>query len=273
MSHKPIKRSPARGRTSGRLFESESLNAMAQAALKRFVRAVARCGASPDEIVTAVEEACTLIPSGWKLRGLRATPEIGDASHVLTVWHSDIAYVTAVGKPRALPLGGPAPSITALVHGVDPTLDPRRLLAYLMRLNAVRRAGTRYVPRARSLLLRGQKGPDYFRTLRVLNGTLCTLDHNVENDDQTQGWFEYIAENSQYPVSERDALNREVRRQGFGVLANLDNFMHLKEKERKPDEPVMRVGLSFKIWEEDASDASPRPPRRSGRKRRRSRGG
>ena len=269
MSRKPVTRREARVQASGRLFESASLDAMAQAALERFVRVVARCGASPDEIAAAVEKACASIPRGWKLRGLRATPEIGDASHVLTVWHSDIAYVTAVGKPRALPFIGPTPSITALVHGVDPGLDPERLLGYLMRLNAVRRVGTRYVPRARSLLLRGQKGPDYFRTLRVLNGTLCTLDHNVENEDQTQGWFEYIAENSQYPAAQRDALNREVRRQGFGVLANLDGFMHLKEKERKPDEPVIKVGLSFKIWEEETS-VSCRSLRRTVAKRRRS---
>jgi Family of unknown function (DUF6502) len=261
----------ARRRVSGRLFESVSLNVMAQDALRNFVRVLARCGASPDEIVHAVEKSCTTIPAAWRLRGLRATPEIGDASHVLTVWHSDVRYVSASGKPRSLPAEGTAPSFAALVRAVDANLDPTKVLNYLVRLGAVRRTGDSYAPRARSLLLRGHSGPDYFRTLRVLNGTLYTLDHNVENPENP-GWFECIAENARFPASQRAALDREVRRQGNGVLASLDNFMHLKETERKPGERLVKVGIGFKFWEEQSAESSRghrtahkkrRPPRES----------
>lgn len=260
-------KSARRHRAAGRLFESASLNAMAQNALERIVRVVARCGANPDDIAAVVINACAAVPSTWRLRGLRATPEIGDASHVLTVWHSDVAYVTPSG-PRALPLTGPAPSLSALIRVVDPSLNPGKLLAYLVRLEAVRRVGNRYVPRTRSLLLRGQRGPDYFRTLRVLNGSLTTLSHNVENDDPTQGWFEYIAENSRFPLSQRDALDAEVRRQGHAVLGSLDDFMHLKETEREAGEPVTKVGIGFKFWEDVPGDSA-RTVRRPARKRRR----
>jgi hypothetical protein len=260
MSGKRTVRQPRQRQLSGRLFESVSLNVMAQDALRNFVRVLARCGASPDEIVYAVEKSCSMIPATWRLRGLRATPEIGDASHVLTVWHSDVRYVSAAGKPRSLRAEGPAPSFEALVQAVDVHLDPRRVLTYLVRLEAVRRVGDRYVPRARSLLLRGQSGPDYFRTLRVLNGTLYTLDHNIENPENP-GWFECIAENPRFPVSQRTALDREVRRQGNGVLASLDSFMHLKETERKPGEAVMKVGIGFKFWEEGPASRAPRGAR------------
>ena len=127
---------------------------------------------------------CERIPHGWADRARRVPREISEASHVLTVWFTEAAYLDADGKPRPLPLEGASMSVAALVRSVDPKLDPREVVMYLIRSGAVRRRGARYVPRKRDVLLRGLGGPDYFRTLRVLRNMLGTLEHNVAAEAQ-----------------------------------------------------------------------------------------
>jgi hypothetical protein len=168
-------RTRARPARRGRGRRPSSLSGTSLDAVGRFVRILARCGSTPQDIVRAVRIACARIPARWAVRAREATREIGDAAHVLTVWFTEPAYLDAAGKPRPLPLEGASRSVAALVRSVDRRLDAREVLAYLLRSGAVRRHGKRYVPRARMLLLRGARGPDYFRTLRVLANMLGTL--------------------------------------------------------------------------------------------------
>ena len=70
MSRKRIlKRSPARRRASGHLFESASLDTMARDALNHFVHVMAR-GAGPVEIVAAVNKACAGDPRELQASGV-----------------------------------------------------------------------------------------------------------------------------------------------------------------------------------------------------------
>jgi hypothetical protein len=72
MSRKRIlKRSPARRRASGHPFEPSSLDTMALDALNRFVYVMAR-GASPVEIVAALNRACAGDPSELQASGVGA---------------------------------------------------------------------------------------------------------------------------------------------------------------------------------------------------------
>lgn len=171
----------------------ESLSGVSQKVVSHFVRTLARCGSSPQEILNAVRIACAEVPVSWAVHARRAAREIADASHVLTVWFSDIDYLDGDGKPLPLPLAGRTRSIAALIRSINPHLEAREVLVYLVRHGAVDRRGSRYVPLARSLLLRGVQGPGYFRALRVLGNTLATLEHNVFCEDAAPSWFEYIA--------------------------------------------------------------------------------
>src|SRR6516164_4007703 len=88
-----------------------SLSALARAIIHHVVRILARCGATPHDIVSAVQHECAQIPRHWAAEARRAEAhrvpcEISDASHVLTVWFNEAAYLDAHGKPRLLPLEG-----------------------------------------------------------------------------------------------------------------------------------------------------------------------
>lgn len=248
-----------------------SLNATSLEAVDRFVRILARCGGAPHDIVAAVGTACRHIPAAWRAKAREAEREIGDAAHVLTLWFTEPAYLDPLGEPRPLPLRGTSRSITALVRSVDRRLDAREALRYLLLTGAVRSTGARYVPRARSVLLRGARGPDYFRTLRVLENMLGTLEHNVRPQRAVRGWFEYFAENPHFPASARAAFDAHVNRLGKEFLYRLDAYMRRREIRRRPGELTVRLGIGMHLWEDAGrrppNDRAERPPARGGVRR------
>ena len=258
---------PAAGRARLNLA---SLDAPSLEAVGRFVRILARCGSKPQDIVRAVRHECQRIPAHWAVRARRAQRDISDAAHVLTVWFSEASYLDADGRPRPLPLEGASMSVEALVRSVDRALDARQVLTYLLHSGAVRRAGRRYVPRKRMLLLSGTEGPGYFRTLRALTMMLSTLEHNVQGLGASSAWFEYVAENPRYPVSRRKQLDEYVKGIGESVLPRVDVYMRRRETTRRPHEPTVRVGVGFYLWEDKSRKfaASKRRPAQRKSKRR-----
>jgi hypothetical protein len=192
-------------------------------------------------------------------RARAADREIDGADHVLTVWFTDPAYLDSIGKPKWLSFGDVATSVSALMRKVDPRLNPREVLAYLIRSGAVVRKGSRYQPRARTLLLRGMRGPDHFRTLRVLVNMLRTLEHNVRPKRKVRGWFEYSAENPQFPAQARHAFDERLNRLGKEFLLRIDADMHRRERRRKVGEPTVRIGVGVYRFEEDSRLKAPSP--------------
>jgi hypothetical protein len=214
---------------------------------------------TPEEIVGAVREACEQIPASWAAKARRLKQEIPQASHVLTVWFSDAAYLDADGKPRPLPLEGGAISVASLVRSVDREVDPREVLAYLVRTGAVRRKGKHYVPRTRAVVLRGVRGPDYFHTLHVLTHFLGTLEHNLQPRRTVRGRFERYVANPHFPVSQLEPLYTFLERQGEEVLPRVDLYMHQRERLCQPGERTVRIGFGIYIFEDPVSPSADAP--------------
>ena len=249
--------------------KSSSLDARALEAVGRFVRVLARCGCTPADIAHEVVRACGQIPKSWAPRAMAALREMDDASHVLTLWFSDPAYLDRRGAPLPLPIRGAGGSIEALAFRVDPKLDVREVLRYLSQRGALRRAGARYVPKDRVLSLRGAGGPDHFRKLRGLLGMLRTLEHNGQPKRRVPGWYEAFAENPRFPVSGRAAFDKRLRVWADKLLYQLDADMHRREQGRKGGERTMRIGVGVYRFEEGPSalsnNGAGRPKRRKKR--------
>lgn len=261
-------RRPSSQRGTPRTAHGVPLDATALEAVERFVRVLARCGCSPRDIARAFLQACDRIPKRLVHRDGRASRELSDASHILTVWFSDPLYLDRQGTPMRLPLQGNAPSLQALVGRIDPRLSVVDVLRYLLRMKAVRRIGTRYAPRSRALSLRGSRGPASFRNLRSLVGILRTLEHNMKPKSQVSSWFEYFAENPQFPSNARKAFDASLDRLGMEFLHAIDADMHRRESKARPGEPRIRMGVGIYRFEDDeldlemgAVDAAPRKTR------------
>lgn len=238
-----------------------SLSALARAIIRHFVRILARCGATPQDIVSAVQQECSQIPRHWaaearRAEAHRAPNEITDVSHVLTVWFNEATYLDADGKPRALPLNGASTSVATLVRSVNRKLDPQEVLTYLTRARAVRQEGRRYVPRKRVLRVRGTQG--YLFTLQTLNNMLGTIQHNLQRSRSEPALFEYSAENARYPVSKLPQLDKYTRDLGGETLSRFDLYLQQRATTREPGEPTVRVGLGFYVWRDPVHSFSRR---------------
>jgi len=230
---------------------SQPLDATAREAVNRFVRVLARCGCSADDILQAFSEACDRLPARARRRRGSTQREIDNASHVLTVWFSDALYLDDAGKPISLAVRGAAPSLEALVSRVDPSLDTDELVRYLRRTKALKREGALYAPRGRILSLRGAQGPEMFRNLRSLVGLLRTLEHNMQPKSATRSWFEYWAENPSFPASAREAFDQRLDELGMKFLQTIDADMLRRESRRKAGERTVRMGVGVYRFEDD----------------------
>lgn len=227
------------------------IDATAMEAIERFVGILARCGCSPRDMTRIFSEACARVPDALVKAAGRSTRELSDASHILTVWFSDPLYLDHDGRPIRLGVHGPAPSLEALVARIDPRLDVDEVLRYLRRNHALRKIGTRYVPKGRALVLRNTRGPDHFRNMRGLLAMLRTLEHNTRPKRRVPGWFERFAENPAFPASARATFDARLYQHGMKFLRAMDADMHRQELRRKQGEPVVRIGVGVYRFEEE----------------------
>jgi len=182
-----------------------------------------------------------------------APREVDDAAQVLTVWFSDPAYLDGAGMPRALPLRGSQRSLETLVLSTDRKLDAAEVLAYLLKGRALRRLGSRYVPRGRVVSLRGVRGPNEFRNLRGLLAMLQTLEHNSRPRRKAPSWFEFSAENPRIPKRASGKFDEFVSVRAMRLLYDVDAELRRLELTCKPGEPTVRLGTGVYRFEENLS--------------------
>ena len=234
-------------------------------AIELFVRLLARCGLEPDAVMQQVHRAFELVQRRWVNEAQAAPREISEATHVLTVWFSDPSYLDQAGMPRPLPLRGSEQTLETLVSSIDRRLDAAEVLAYLLKGRALRRLGSRYVPRGRELSLRGVRGPNEFRNLRGLLAMLRTFEHNNRPRRQARGWFEFSAENPRIPKRACRKFDGFVNVRAKRLLFDIDSELRRLELTCKPGEPTVRLGTGIYRFEEDLS-ASENPVRRRSRR-------
>jgi hypothetical protein len=150
------------------------------------------------------------------------------------------------------------------VQRVDSRLDASEVVRFLVRRKVLRAVGDRYVPRERSVVLRGRDVVDSFRKLRGLLGMLRAFEHNQRSKRQVPAWFEATADNPRFPVRAISRFDQKVRAHANKLLLQLDGDMHREERLRDPSEPTVRIGVGVYRFEEILPSAS-KPRKKRGR--------
>jgi len=238
-------------------------------AIERFVRVLARTGISAHDLSAAFCKACDRLPEAFVRERSREMRDMIDAEHVLTVWYSDPDFLDPQGAPLTLSARGRGPSLAALARRVDASLDPSDAIAYLLKVNALRRVGARYIPRARDLRMRGT-APVHRRSLRPLLGMLRALEHNGRPREEARAWFEELVENPRVPVRKLAEIDAMLERLGGDFARRMDALMHRAERARRGDEPTVRLGIGVYRFDDEVQAADPplRSARRTGARRR-----
>ena len=232
-----------RGRRAGLArFEPE-----ARQAVRRFVRLIARAGYAPHAIEDEVRRTCAHIPRSWLKERERFDTEL--PGHVLTLWFSDPAYLDPHGNPRPLPVRGATGSLESLVRRVDPRLEVQAVARYLSRGRTLRRQGTRYVPRERTVIFRSCD--DLRPVLGGLFGLLKTLEPSRSGARIGRGTLQRYAANSRVPVSAVPAVEDRMRRLADRLLIRMDADMASWELKAREGEPKVRIGIGVYQFVDD----------------------
>lgn len=238
-----------------------TLELQARRAVHRFVRVLAHCGCSPQAIEREVTKACRRIPVSWLSQAdLRDSLDPG---HVMTLWFSDPACLDPLGRPRALRLRGSPVSLETLAHRIDPNLDVRFVVRYLEHGGALRRFGSRYLPKDRWVILRGRERMTPF--LRGLFGLLKTLEHNSQCRGKSAGWPERFSSNPCFPVSAVRPFEKRLRVLINSLLLKVDTDMHRHERAARKGERTVRMGVGVYRFEEEPAPRQFRVRRNDGR--------
>lgn len=216
------------------------LDRQARELLRRTARVLAHCGHSREDLLKEFDAAVAAIPDNLKRLSADCERETLDAPHLLTLWHSERAFVDDQGVPRPLRRKGKRFSIETLCRRARRGLNVNRTLRLLLRSGAVQERDGWYRPAKRSVVFHGIAGPSAFHNVRGAAAMLSTAEHNLTERDP---WFERIVENPRFPVSQVPAFKAFLEVEGLGFLGRTDEFMHECERSRKRREPTVRLGV------------------------------
>ena len=229
---------------------------------------IASAGYPLEEARERFISTCAQIPRHVG-RHSRPSP-VADPGQVMSLWYSKSEYLTQRGKPIPLPLSGPAPSIEALMHEVDPRLTVSETLDYLSACKAIKRRGKMVIPMTRLLNLPAKSPYQSALHLKAAAGLLRTIDHNANSANQ---WLQVVAE---APIPEHKLHSTMVyfSRAGSQMAKDADDL--LLRRAGEGEKGGANVPLSFGVYvypgpnEKAARPASSQG--NSGQKRKRARG-
>lgn len=272
MSDVARRRNSRRRVPSAKPVSADPLDRDALEAIQLFAHALGRRGASAPAMTAAFASACKGIPPSLIAQGRRATRDLLEAGHTLSLWFTDPLYLDTSGQPLALSVRGKAPSFETLVKQVDPALDAERVLEFLLRAKGLWKIGRQYAPKSRALDLRGTGGPTHFRTFHTVLALLRTIERNVQPESVVSSSFEFSAENPHFPLRAREDFGAKVRQAGLSFLNDMDSTMLGYERQRDPAEPTVRMGVGVYLFD-DCLEPQPlrnvkRPKQMSGRRSR-----
>jgi hypothetical protein len=184
------------------------------------------------------------------------------AAHVMTVWHDDPHFLSPRGEPLMLRLRGAEKSFEALIRAVDPQLNFKDVLAFLVRTGSVKRRQGRYWAARKEVLVRHIPGELALRALRATNWMLRNADQNSRPASVAPPWLERCAENSRFPVRRLAEFATFFERETESYLRRIDEFLRSEEVNSRPREPTLLVGVGLYGYQARVARSPKRPPRR-----------
>ena len=210
-----------------------------------------KCGHSPKELVRELQEICASLREPSRPFDPTRLSFLADLPHVIALWHSDPDYLLERGVPAALALRSTGPSLSSLIARVLPHEDPVAVTRALVRMQGIRRRGTRYLPTGRLVAFR--KDTVFMHSLSVLMRMLRTIERNVGGSWES-ALLERNATHPNFPVAALPGFHRGLKRQASDFLWGLDGDMRRREKRVRGGKRT-RLGVEIFAFEEPVSES------------------
>lgn len=237
---------------SRRRFKADNGAPPAELGPRAFLEPLARIlnisGCHPRDLQREFVRICRDLPTPKRAWEPMRPGHVADLSHVLARWHADEQYVDAEGRPVALQLEGPEPSLKGLISRVLPGIDPAQAIQWLMELKGIRREGKRFLPTDKYLAFNRSPAASWTHGLTAVLGILSTVEHNISARTQSR-LLERMAVNPEFPVRALPQFHRELKRQAGEIVWRFDSDMR-REEARLKGGPITRLCIGLYAFED-----------------------
>jgi hypothetical protein len=181
-------------------------------------------------------------------------------ARVLSGWHQDPDYIGPDGKPRRLPLEGPAPSYADLVKRYGGDVPPTTILRELKRTGAVTATDDETLEVLRRNYRLDTVDPEALaRAGSVLADIGHTVTHNLYHDARQQSRFEARASNVNIPPWALPAYRKFIYDESQAFLEKVDAWLtkhEVSDTEAKRS-AAQRIGVGvYWIQSDETPEAS-----------------
>ena len=170
-------------------------------------------------------------------------------TRLLSAWYQDERYVDTKGKPKTIPLDGPAPSFLELAkrHGGD--VPGHTLLKELIKSNCVKKDEDGFLTaHAREYIALGSSPEALLRAGTVVNEISHTLFHNlytVNDIARATPRFERRASNINMSAKKIKEFKAYLSDEGQQFLERVDDWLTDNEEPEGSIEPRIRLGAGL----------------------------
>lgn len=187
------------------------------------------CGIGHRAISTLTSRALkSAIARAWEL-GESGGGELATFSLVLDAWHRNRRYLTARGKPKAVPLLGSGLSVEALIRTEGPQFDAIDLAHRLKSLQLITRcSGNRYRPSSDTALV-SIYGPTVLQYVaHCLLALLKTVEANLRGPPAVSALLERFAEVPDLPREDILSFKQFSQLQGAIFLRTINDWLETR---------------------------------------------
>jgi len=188
-----------------------------------------QCGVPQTAISALINRAFKSAIARAQALGEPNCGELATFSLVLDAWHRNRRYLTARGRPRAVPLLGRAPSVEALIQTEGPQFDAPELAHRLQSLQLITPcSGNRYRPISDTALV-STYGPTVLQYVaNCLLSLLETVEGNLRGAPNVPPLLERFAEVPDLPAECIQSFQQFSRFQGAIFMRTINDWLEIR---------------------------------------------
>jgi hypothetical protein len=170
---------------------------------------------------------------------------LATAALVLDAWHRDRRYLTSSGRPRAVRLLGPAPSVEALIRDQPGRHRAASLARRLKSQRLVVPCGPELCKPTSNIALVSAFDPLAIQHVaRSLSMLLETIRQNLAGPHTSQRLIERIAEVPDLPSQQVHAFRKFTQAQGWILLRTVNDWLEARRsKDPTKRQQTVRAGI------------------------------
>jgi hypothetical protein len=204
-----------------------------------------RAGYSEKELTAHFQRSVARAPRSRTYPKVQTKPALHDTGQVVTLWESDPDCVDADGKPKALPIRGPAPSVEALLKRARPNLPLEEALDFFDRTRALRKVGQKLIPTDESVIHSTESETLAAHQVLVLNQLLLNFEFNSKVGPGAPRWIQRVVECPDFPANELPRLLEEFAKRANRFLKSYDHSLTRIARKAAPNTPRVRPGINL----------------------------